>query len=294
MRFSRSLSISLAFGLLVSLPSFAQTKPDKNAAVHASKPVRTIANPVLEEMSGMAFSRTYPKHFYTHTDSGGEAAVYVLDSEGNELGKIRLEGVENRDWEDIAVGPGPGGKPYVYVAEIGDNAAIHRSVQIFRFPEPDRISKDGAVKPEVLTFTYPNGAMDAESLMVDPISGDLFVVSKRDKQNTLFRLKSSDFGENGVVAEELLKLPFTSAVAADISGDGGQILVKNYFKVYHWVRMSGESVAQALARPPKELPYVPEPQGEAIGFGPDGKVYYTVSEKRFDILPVLYRYPLTD
>lgn len=245
-------------------------------------------------MSGLAFSKAHPKLLYTHTDSGGEAAVYLLDSEGKELGKIRLEGVENRDWEDIAVGPGPGGKSYVYVAEIGDNVAVHRSVQIFRFPEPDRIADGWTVKPEILTFSYPDGAMDAESLMVDPISGDLFVVSKRYKQNTVFRLKSADFGKNGVVAEELLKLPFTSAVAADISADGSQILVKNYFKVYHWTRKSGESVAQALARPPRELPYVPEPQGEAIGFGPDGKAYYTVSEKRFDILPVLYRYLLTD
>lgn len=253
--------------------------------------IGTIGNPVLEEMSGLAFSKNHPDKFYTHTDSGGEAAVYVLDSLGNERGKITLEGVENRDWEDIAVGPGPGGKSYVYVAEIGDNLGVHQTVEVYRFPEPGDLSKKITLKPEVLTFTYPEGARDAESLFVDPISGDLFVVSKRDKQNTLFRIKSNDFGKAGVVAEQLIQLPITSATAADISQDGNRILVKNYFKVYYWDRKAGEAISAALSRSPKELPYVPEPQGEAIGFRPDGKAYYTISEKRFDIKPVLYFYP---
>ncbi len=70
-------------------------------------------------------------------------------------------------------------------------------------------------------------------------------------------------------------------------------MLKNYFKIYYWDRKKGESVAEALARDPKELPYVPEPQGEAIGFQRDGKAFYTISEKRYNINPVLYRYPAT-
>lgn len=276
--------------LLLSFSGFAQQKFD--SVYLAGIPIRTIDNPVLEEMSGLAFSKNHPDKFYTHTDSGGEVAVYVLDSMGKEIGKIVLEDVENRDWEDIAVGPGPKGKSYVYVAEIGDNAAVHKSVKILRFPEPEKFGQKIILKPEVLKFEYPDGPMDAESLFVDPISGDLFVVSKRDGQNTLFCLKSDDFGKKDVLAEEMGKLPFTSATAADISQDGSRILIKNYFKIYYWERAKGESVPQALSRVPKELPYVSEPQGEAIGFQPDGRAFYTISEKRFNILPILYRYPL--
>lgn len=257
-------------------------------------PVRTIENPILEEMSGLAFSKQYPGLFYTHTDSGGEVAVFIMDSKGNEIGKITLLGVENRDWEDIAVGPGPNGKSYVYVAEIGDNLGVHQNVRILRFPEQERISGEISLSPESLTFTYPNGAMDAESIFVDPDMGDLFVVSKRDSKNTLFRLRSNDFGKKDVIAEELIKLPFTSATAADISQDGSRILIKNYFKVYYWDRKKGQSIPETLSQTPKELPYVPEPQGEAIGFQPDGKAYFTISEKRFNIKPVLYMYSLKD
>jgi hypothetical protein len=279
----------LPFLFFLSLSAFGQQNP--NAPYLPGISIKSIDNPDLEEVSGLAFSKKHPDKWYTHTDSGGESAVYVLDSLGREIGKIILDEVDNRDWEDIAVGPGPNGKSYVYVAEIGDNAGAHKSVKIFRFPEPDQLTKKLTVKPEVLEFTYPGGAMDAESLFVDPISKDLFVVSKRDAQNTLFRLKAGDFGKQNVVAEAVGKLPFTSATAADISQDGSRILVKNYFKIYYWERKSGETVAVAMARKPKELPYVPEPQGEAIGFQPNGKAFYTISEKRFDIFPVLYRYP---
>ena len=279
----------LPFLLFLSLSALGQQIPSTPYLAGIS--IKSIGNPDLEEVSGLAFSKKHPDKFYTHTDSGGESAVYVLDSLGREISKIILDEVDNRDWEDIAVGPGPNGKSYVYVAEIGDNAGAHKSAKIFRFPEPDQLGKKLIVKPQVLKFTYPGGAMDAESLFVDPISKDLFVVSKRDAQNTLFRLKSEDFGKQDVVAEAVGKLPFTSATAADISQDGSRILVKNYLKIYYWERKSGETIAAAMARKPKELPYVPEPQGEAIGFQPNGKAFYTISEKRFDIFPVLYRYP---
>jgi hypothetical protein len=279
-----------AFLFFLSLSAIAQQSESSLQGQRVL--IHTIENPTLEEISGLAFSKNHPERIYVHTDSGGEAVIYVLDSVGNEIGEITLEGVENRDWEDIAVGPGPVGKSYIYVAEIGDNLGVHKSVHIFRFTEPEDLSMKIRLKPEVLTFTYPEGARDAESLFVDPVSGDLFVISKRDRQNVLFRLLSADFGKDYVVAEPLTKFTFTSTTAADISQDGSQILIKNYFKVYYWERHDGQSVAEALAQVPKEMPYVPEPQGEAIGFRPDGTAFYTISEKRFDIKPTLYLYPL--
>ena len=288
--------ISLPF-LLISFSSFfpsfvsAQNEQKIDSVYHAGIPQSVIKNPVLEEISGLAFSQKHPNLIYVHTDSGGEAAVYLLDSLGKELGKIELEGAKNRDWEDIAVGPGPEGKPFIFVAEIGDNAAIHGEICIFRFPEPASIVLESSVKPEVLRLTYPGGARDAETLMVDPISGDLFIVSKRDEKNTLYRVPQSAFSKGKVELEKLHSFDFTSAVAGDISRDGSRILIKNYFAIYFWERQSGESIAQALQRAPKRLPYVPEPQGEAIGFNPNGNSFFTISEKRFNINPTIYRFP---
>lgn len=253
--------------------------------------IREISNPKLEEISGLAFGKLNPGVIYIHTDSGGESAVYILDSLGNELGKITLLGVQNRDWEDIAVGPGADGQSYIYVGEIGDNLAVHDEIAVFRFPEPKKILPEMKVLPEKITLNFPEGPRDAETLMVDPITADLFILSKRDSVNTIFRLDAADFGKGNATLEELGKLPFTSSTGGDISQDGSQILIKNYFAVYLWERKSGESILEALLRSPVKLPYIPEPQGEAIGFQPDGKAYYTISEKRFNTFPVLYRYP---
>ncbi|MBN7815351.1 hypothetical protein [Algoriphagus pacificus] len=253
--------------------------------------VQTIDAKVLNEISGMGFSKVHPNKLYVHNDSGGEAKVYILDSSGKEVGDIELVGAKNRDWEDIAVGPGPGGKSYVYVGEIGDNAGKYESIAIYRFAEPSSIKPGIMVNPEKIQLKYPNGPMDAETLMVDPVSGDIFIISKRDKRNTVFRLAAADFGKGETILKEVLKLPITSAVAGDISQDGSQILIKNYLEVYYWPRNLNESLTNALSKEPIKLPYVPEPQGEAIGFDQAGKAYFTLSEVRFEIQPVLYRYP---
>lgn len=254
-------------------------------------PVKTIDARVLNEVSGLAFGKSQPGIIYVHNDSGGEPKVYMLDSLGNVIGDVELLGATNRDWEDIAVGPGKYGESNVYVAEIGDNVAQYETIRIYRFAEPIRSGGSVKITPERIDLTYPNGAMDAETLMVDPVSGDIFILSKRDKENTLFRLPAEKFQSGSAELEELMKLPITSSVAGDISQDGSQIIIKNYLEVFYWKRKKGESVMEALSRAPVIVPYVPEPQGEAIGFSPEGKSFFTLSEVRFGIQPVLYRYP---
>lgn len=290
MNLRKTLFLFLGIGFFSSA-SFSQQNVKFDSLYLSGIPVAQISNPDLEEISGLAFSRRHPNLIYVHTDSGGEPSIYLLDSLGQELGEISLLGAANRDWEDIAVGPGPNGQSYVFVGEIGDNAAIHSEICIYRFPEPSRISKSSQVKPEILRLTYPGGARDAETLMIDPQTGDIYIVSKRDENNTLYWASGSAFSKGKVMLKELGKFDFTSAVAGDISEDGSKILIKNYFGIYFWERKAGESIENALRRTPKRLPYVPEPQGEAIGFNSKGTVFYTLSEKRYNINPTLYRFP---
>jgi len=254
------------------------------------KVIKEIKAAKFEELSGIAFSQVHAGVFYGHTDSGGKSSIYIFNADGEELGEIKLDKVANRDWEDIAVGPGPGGNSYIYIGEIGDNAAVHNEIFIYRIPEPTKLTPESEVKPEKIKLRYPGGARDAETLMVDPISGDIYIISKRDKNNNIYCLPVARFNEKEAELEKVGELNFTSSVAGDISSDGNQILIKSYLNIYYWIRGSGESIVQALLREPVILIYNPEPQGEAIGFQPDGKAYYTISEKRFDINPTLYRY----
>ena len=89
------------------------------------------------------------------------------------LGKITLLDTPNRDWEDISVGPGPKGESYVYLGEIGDNAGIHPEIKLYRFPEPQKPGYYLEIEPEVAVLNYPDGAKDAETLMVDPWTGEI-------------------------------------------------------------------------------------------------------------------------
>lgn len=253
--------------------------------------VGPLENKKLKEASGMAFSHRYDGVIYGHNDSGSSPRLYIFDTLGKNLGTIRLADVYSRDWEDIAVGPGPDPNvSYIYVGEIGDNRGQWKSIRIMRIAEPDSLGGEQRIKPEVLKLKYPDGARDAETLMLDPVSRTFYILTKRDSLSTLYQVGIDAFGQKEAMLEKVMELPFTMATGGDISIDGSEILIRNYFSVYYWKRMDGESIPEALSRPPLLLPYKPEPQGEAIAFHPNGKSYFTLSEKRFRIRPILYRY----
>jgi hypothetical protein len=250
----------------------------------------TLTNPLLEEVSGLVLSQRYPNRMYLHTDSGGEAAVYVIDTLGNELGKIDLPGIKNRDWEDIALGQGPNGISYLYLADVGDNDGKYDEIYLLRFPEPELIQPLLSASIEQAVLNYVGGPRDAETLLADPISGDLFLVSKRESKSALYQVPLSAFQGVKQSLQKIYEFDFTGAVGGDVSKDGSQVLIKTYFQVFYWQRDMGQTLLQALQGPAIRLPYTPEPQGEAIGFNYFGNAYFTLSEKRNGVLPVLYRY----
>jgi hypothetical protein len=257
----------------------------------AGIPQGKLANPLLEEVSGLVTSQRYPNRLYVHTDSGGESAVFVLDTLGNELGRLELTGLKNRDWEDIAIGPGPNGTSYIYIAEIGDNEAKHEEIYLYRFAEPELLQPIPSTSIDKLKLQFPGGPKDAETLLADPITGSLFLVSKREPKNALYQVPATAFDDGSATVEKVHEFDFNSSVAGDISKDGSQILIKTYLAVFYWKRTEKQSLVEALKVAPMRLPYVPEPQGEAIGFNFKGDSYFTLSEKRNGVTPTLYRYP---
>jgi hypothetical protein len=257
----------------------------------AGIPQGKLTNPLLEEVSGLVASQRYPNRLYVHTDSGGESAVFVLDTLGNELGRLELTGLKNRDWEDIAIGPGPNGSSYIYVAEIGDNEAKHEEIYLYRFAEPELLQAVPSAAIDQVKLQFPGGPKDAETLLADPITGSLFLVSKREPKNALYQVPATAFEKGSATLEKVHEFDFNSSVAGNISKDGSQILIKTYLAVFYWKRTDKQSLVEALKAVPMRLPYVPEPQGEAIGFNFKGDAYFTLSEKRNGVIPTLYRYP---
>jgi hypothetical protein len=66
----------------------------------------------------------------------------------------------------------------LYLADIGDNDATRTRITVYRVPEPD-IAAESVTVRDVFHATYPDGAHDAEALLITP-QGALFVVTKGD------------------------------------------------------------------------------------------------------------------
>jgi hypothetical protein len=255
----------------------------------------------LNEISGIIASRVNPDLFYVHNDSGGRNEVYVLDAQGKSITTLILAGVTNRDWEDIAAGPGPDkNKSYIYVGETGDNKARYPNVSLYRFSEPHLAAKGKSRQKSVIipaeqvekfSFSFEDGARDCEALFVDPQNGDVYLVSKREEKVGLYQIKSP-LSETGInVARRISEFGFALAVAADISSNRDKILIKTYTNIYCWNVLPDQTIAEALAMEPVKLPYVMEPQGEAICWTTDGTKYLTISEKSWKKPLFLYIYP---
>jgi hypothetical protein len=79
----------------------------------------------------------------------------------------------------------------------------------------------------------------------------------------------------------LATLAVDKVSGGDISRDGGLVLLRREDRGWLWNRAAGESLQQALARDPQEVPVRGKkqgPNGEAATFDPTGGGYYTISE----------------
>jgi hypothetical protein len=252
--------------------------------------VGTIGTDELAEASGIVESRAYPGVLWLHNDSGDNARLFVLASDGKALGEVEVEGADSNDWEDIAIGKGPeAGKSYLYIADIGDNDEKRERVQIYRVEEPalDEAGKPVSSKATAhrVNVTYAEGPHDAETLLLDPISGNLYIVAKGGLFNGLgqvpvFRIAAKDLEGTSATAIKVATVPLGPATGGDVLPDGSGIAIRNYTGVRYWAREAGESFDQALKRAPCTLPLSEGfgAQGEALGFTADGTAYLTTTE----------------
>ncbi len=253
-------------------------RPDQYAAFFGIGQNKGIVDIRLEEASGLVASQSNPGYLWTINDSGNPAEVFLIDT----LAQIKLVcklNVKNRDWEDIAIGNGPiPEKKYLYVADIGDNLAVHEYKYIYRFIEPS-LSKEAEqtiVDFDTLVVQLPDGKRDTETLMIDPTNNDLYIVSKREDNVNVY-LEHYPYPDT-LRPKKVLTIPFNKIVAGSISKDAQEVLLKNYDSIYYWKRTGEKSLIELLAKKPIELPYARELQGEAICWNNDASGYYTLSE----------------
>jgi hypothetical protein len=283
----------LALLCCLSLLSACQSKKSVpfSALFSEGVSVGKLNNPAIDEASGLDASVANSGMYWTHNDSGGEPRLFLIDDKGNYQGSVLITTLQNRDWEDIAVGPGPDPKKsYVYIGEIGDNEAVYEYKYIYRIEEPSLSSQPEITLSSVdsIKFNMPDGPRDTEAIFIDQQSNDLYIFSKREKQISLYMLPYPQATDAPSTALRVATLPLTQIVAADYEAATRELLIKNYDSVYYWKRGEQETIADMIKRKPEHIRYTPEPQGESVCFRHDGTGFYTLSEKKREAVPLLF------
>jgi hypothetical protein len=244
------------------------------------------------EASGIAPSISFPGTLYVNDDSNSKPGLHLYSKDGSYQRFVNFSGT-NRDWEDIATGIGPEvGKNYVYIGDIGDNLNIHKNYFIYRCLEPSS-NQNSIDNYDKLIYHYPsNESNNAETMMLDPLSKDIYVITKDQINVKVFRLKYPQPVNQDFEAEYLGTIPYWGITAGDISQKGNEILLKTYIAVFYWKIKKGETIFQTLSRTRDVgAPYIQEPQGEAICWDTQAKGYFTISESGdTPIPPKLYYY----
>jgi hypothetical protein len=247
----------------------------------------------LRETSGVAASRQNADTVWLHND--GEAAhLFAVKTSGKVAAQVRLPaGIE--DLEDIAIGPGSDEADSIYLGDIGDNDSDRREVRVLRFAEPrlDAVAQLVAHDVETFHLTYPDGAHDAEALMVDPATGDLLIAIKQGRRTGVYRAAAANLKNGGRAELQTIAILNIGEVSAgDISADGRLLALRSESEGWLWERQGAEPWDEVLLNEPHEIPVRGRRQGEngeAIAFAHDGASYLTISEGKNERL---YAFPI--
>jgi hypothetical protein len=254
----------LAFGCLALLAT-AAVPGTARAAEDGPRKVCTIKDPRIEESSGLAASRRHPGIVYTFNDSGGLPQVYALGPDCRTRATLTFGGARNRDWEAMALGPDGG----IYVGDIGDNLdGAWPYVTVYRIPEP-AVLRTQTLRATAYRIKYADGPRNAETMMIDPRTGRLYIASKKFS-GALYegpkKLRTSGFN----VMRKIADAPFYATDGA-FAPDGRTFVIRGYWDA---------EIYQAPGKKIADVSIPGQKQGEGITFTPDGRSLLLSSEGR--------------
>lgn len=262
--------------------------------------VGNLESKKLDEASGIQAISS--GDFLLHNDDG--IKLFIIDPSGKNLGRIRVNDVKNKDWEDITRVPGEQG-PLIVIGDTGDNRGGRKSVKLYFVQEPAPDEATGRYPDELdpvhrLKVRYPEGPRDVESIAFDAASRMILLLSKRDNPPRLYGIAlERALAETEVEAEFLAELPgfraptqqdllrsprrgmfVSQPTGMDISADGRLAAVLTYRSLYVFKRAGDESWAEAFQREPTEYIGPPGVHDEAVSFSHDQKSIYVTTERR--------------
>jgi len=228
----------------------------------------TFQDPEIIESSGLAVVGDW---VVTTNDSGDSGRVFTVDESGETVGVTRWA-VDPVDVEALA----PAGGSSVWVGDIGDNRGLRDSVRVAEVPVGPGERDVRAVSYELV---YPDGGRDAESLLVHPTTGRLYVATKEIFGGVLYAAPEELDPDR---PNQLTEVGPVLSIASDAAffPDGRHLVVRSYDQAVVYGFPSLQPVADL------ELPE--QDQGEGLAVTADGDLLLSTEGQYADVL----RFPL--
>jgi hypothetical protein len=252
----------------------------------------------IREASGLARSQRQPGVLWIVNDNGAREIVHAIDHTGLRLGEFELKKSRNRDWEDLASFR-LNEKPYLMIADIGDNHANRSYRTLYFVEEPKPKKKDETKLDWQVDFVYPDGPRDAESAAVDISNRRALILSKRDIPPRLYEVPlQTDAGDPAAAVKlgtinslvrptrrDVESAPKTDdyywqPVGMDISADNLAAVILTYGHVYYYQRLPEQDWFEALNSQPARISLGNFENAEAIAFGDDERVVFVTGENK--------------
>ena len=226
--------------------------------------VFTFEDPEIVESSALIATGDL---FLTVNDSGDTGRVFVVNGSGKTVG-VTSWAEEPVDVESLA----PAGPDEVWVGDTGDNRHRRDTITVLRVPYG---TGDREVTPASYELVYPDRAHDAETLMAEPRTGRLFVVSKDVFGGTIYaaprRLSTDHVNRLRAVASG-----YTFATDGAFFPDGRHYVVRGYTSAAVYTYPGHERIGS--------FPLPSQKQGEGIAVGADDRLYLSSEGEGSDVL----------
>ncbi len=240
----------------------------------------------LAEVSGIVASASQPGVFWVHDDSGAGPNFFAIDEAGNVLQEYNL-GTSAQDWEDIAIGPGPGGD-YLYLGDVGDNGLSRTNCRILRIAEPTVPGSPGApvtVAHDEFWFVYPGGSQNCETMLVDWSTGAPYLVEKVGTATPRvhkFPMPLSTAWTSGSPVT-LTQVSATGTFIATLTGggssrDGRRVILRGYSSAREYALPAGGVFDDIFNQAGSSVTVPGGQQYEAICYSGNGASLYTTTE----------------
>ncbi|HEY9565122.1 MAG TPA: hypothetical protein VIR30_15260 [Nocardioides sp.] len=189
----------------------------------------------------------------TVNDSGDSSRIFVVSPDEGSSEALSYSG-SAVDVEALA--PAAKGERAVWVGDIGDNLAKRSDLSVVHVP----LDGSAASRHPV---SWKGGPADAETLMVHPVTGQMYVVTKDVVDGEVLRGPAT-LSSSGNVFAPVAKAPALITDGA-FFGDGKHFILRNYGAAYVFETSSMRQIGVI------DLPV--QAQGEGIAVTPSGEVW---------------------